>query len=226
MNYAQPFPGVPCITYGLQNMMHTDAMFDNNNVLIPRPASFWLEFSNAEKMLFGQTHNIYLFPTIELITELEQIIDGRSAIEICAGNGGISGALGIPGTDSKNLNDTNENCSSFTFGSHVEKCEASLAVAKYKPKVVIGAWVDHLYDPKRHDLGGHTVGVDEHHIISEVDEYILIGNTSVHRKSPLLEDLHSCQIKTHRIMTYFVGTEMLQSRSRCGLNFMLRLTRK
>lgn len=215
------------------NLLSRTEMFDAQNVLMPRPASFWSERSRAEKILFGNVYNLYQFPTTELIAELNRMINGRTAIEIAAGNGCISRSLAIPGTDSRHMDepDVSELCAvqsglvALNYGPHVERLEASLAVAKYQPKVVIGAWVPHLYDPKRHDLGGSITGVDEHYILSEVDEYILIGNTAEHQQKPLIEDLHCGKIITHRVKQYFVGAEMLQTRSSRGLNFLLRLSR-
>lgn len=208
-------------------------LFDADGVLMSLPSAYWASKSRAEKMLFGHTHGLYAFPTSELVAELHSMIGGRVAIEIGAGNGGIARALAIPATDSHQQSNPAYAAiyelagqPTVTYGPHVEKLEATLAVAKYAPKVIVAAWVTHLYDPRRHELGGNVVGVDEQNIMEAVDDYIFIGNTAVHATKPLLHDLNAGKITSHVVKEYFVGSPMLQSRSSRGVDFLIRLGRK
>src|SRR5271170_675184 len=51
--------------------------------------------------LFCHATGRYGLPTIELVEYLKELIGGRSAIEIGAGNGDLGRHLGIPMTDSR-----------------------------------------------------------------------------------------------------------------------------
>lgn len=214
-------------------LINSADLFDADGVLIPQPALFWESKRREEKVLFGHTHGLYAFPTTELIGTVKRIIDGRRAIEIGAGNGGYARALAIPATDNHQQADPKftriyqlAGHPTINYGPHVEKLDATLAVAKYQPNVVLACWVTHLYDPRRHELGGNVIGVDEQSIMEAVDDYIFIGNTDVHSSKPLLQDLHNGLIATHTVAEYVVGQPMLQSRAARGSEFLLRLTRK
>lgn len=225
----QTTPAVPENT----SLINSADVFDAEGVLIPQPASFWEGKRREEKVLFGHTHGLYAFPTTELISTVKRMIGGRSAIEIGAGNGGHARALAIPATDNYQQADPKfarlyqlAGLPTTDYGPHVEKLDATLAVAKYQPKVVLACWVTHLYDPRRHELGGNVIGVDEQSIMETVDDYIFIGNTDIHSNKPLLKDLHNGRLGTHSVAEYIVGQPMLQSRAARGLEFLLRLTRR
>lgn len=227
----QLFKGVTALPPGVDSIEPGD-LFDADGVLMPTPAAFWEAKTREEKMLFGHTHGLYAFPTTEIISTIHQMIGGRPAVEIGAGNGGFARALAIPATDSFQQADPMyarfyelAGQPTVSYGPHVERLEATLAVAKYQPKVVLACWVTHLYNPLRHELGGNVVGVDEQNIMEAVDDYIFIGNTAVHETKPLFRDLNAGLIKTHRPAEFYVGQPMLQSRSSRGVDFILRLSR-
>ena len=229
---ATLFKSTPAISQN-EPLFNSVDLFDADGVLIPQPASFWQRKRRDEKVRFGHNHGLYAFPTTELIAAVNQMIDGRRAIEIGAGNGGFARALAIPATDNHQQADPKfarlyqlAGHPTINYGPHVEKLDATLAVAKYQPKVVLACWVTHLYDPRRHELGGNVIGVDEQSIMEAVDDYIFIGNTDIHSNKPLLKDLHNGLIGTHCVAEYIVGQPMLQSRAARGVEFLLRLTRK
>jgi hypothetical protein len=151
------------------------------------PAAFWATTTAAERALFGKRHGIYSFPTLELVDRLRELIDGRSAIEIGAGNGVLAETLGIPATDNRMQENPlyrrifeRLDQAPVQYGPNVVECHASRAVRQYKPSVVIGCWVMHKYDPARHKAGGNEMGVDERDILRNCETYILVGNERVH----------------------------------------------
>lgn len=150
-----------------------------------------------EVMVWCVENGVYQVPTLELIDELRKLIDGRSAIEICAGNGSIGKALDIPTTDSYVQEDPNLKAYYAMLrqpitapGDHVERLEAMDAVRKYKPQVVLGTFVTHKWNEG--DKDGSVVGVDEPAILrfSSVERYIVVGNTYTHRNKPILRKQH------------------------------------
>lgn len=142
--------------------------------------------------MFGVRNGVYSIPTIELVDFLRTRIGGRRAIEIGAGTGELAKALGIPATDNRQQEEPGLKAyyaqlgqPTVPYGDHVERLDASEAVAKYKPEVVIACWVTHRFDPARESAGGSTSGVDEAAIIAACDEYIFIGNEQVHAQKPI-----------------------------------------
>ena len=79
------------------------------------------------------------------------------------------------------------------YGDNVERLDASVAVKRYRPDVVIGAWVTHRYNPKRHDAGGNEMGIVEEGIIKTCDAYIVIGNEGVHRDKSIWSLPHTIE---------------------------------
>lgn len=216
---------VPVIT-------HPD-LFDAEGILQPQPKEFWRGYDRVERATFGHAHGLYAFPTIEGIAYIRELIDNRMAIEIGSGNGGFCKALGIPGTD--NYQQAMPQYKRYydhlmqptvKYGSHVEKLDAGLAVGKYQPKVVVACWVTHLYIPQRHELGGNEIGVDEHFLLSQVDDYIFIGDTHVHSKKPIFQDYHTGALGTHYIADMIVDNDMFPSRGMKGDSFLVHLKRK
>lgn len=151
------------------------------------PASFYRETTLSERLLLCQRNAIYCLPTVELIDWLRTFINGRRAIEIGAGNGAISAALRLRATDNRMQEhpDVIEKYASMgqpviSYGRQVEAIEANAAVRKYKPEVVVAAWVTHRFRPDRAAAGGNAFGVDEEDIIANCDAYVFVGNHGVH----------------------------------------------
>lgn len=156
------------------------------------PAEYWAGTTREERALFGVTHGIYGFPTVELVEWLGNLINGRRAIEICAGHGVLAEALGIPGTDSHQQLIPKYRVvyelagqAIVKYGPNVEKINARDAVRKYKPEVIVGSWVTHKYDHKRPFAGGNEVGVDQKPLLRRVQTYVHIGNDKVHEHDPM-----------------------------------------
>jgi len=160
--------------------------------------AFWENTTTQERALFGSRTGIYSFPTVELVEHLREIIGGRKAIEIGAGNGVLAEALGIPATDNfqQRMPFYSEwyrmqSLVTVPYGPNVIEMHASRAVRHYKPDVVIGCWVTHKYDPKQHDRGGNEIGIDEPDILRHCAQYIFIGNEKVHEKAPIWSRKHT-----------------------------------
>lgn len=162
------------------------------------PGAFWAGTTPHERALFGHRTASYCLPTVELVDLITGIIDGRPALEIGAGNGVLAEALGIRATDShqqdrepyRSLYDR-QRLPRVRYGPDVEDLDAAAAVAKYRPQVVVGAWVTHLYDPAQHAAGGNEGGVDELALLDRVDAYVLIGNRKVHAAKPVWARPHT-----------------------------------
>jgi hypothetical protein len=172
-------------------------VLDENGRIRVLPAEFWSVTTAAERALFGRRTGIYSFPTVELVDRLRTLIDGRSAIEIGAGHGVLAEALGIPATDNR-MQERHPYRAIYErigqtptrYGPNVIELHASRAVRRYKPRVVIGCWVTHKYDPERHDAGGNEIGVDEHDILRNCETYIMIGNEQVHEHKAIWSRIH------------------------------------
>lgn len=147
---------------------------------------------------------VYQFPTEELLGWLSEQIAGRKAIEICAGNGAIGRALGIPRTDSYMLAKPRMAAYYRSLGQEpttpppdVQEYGANRAVKHFKPDVVIGAWVTQLWQPG--DEEGSVAGVDETAIINQA-EYIHVGNDGPHGNKRIMGERHEC-IRAHWLVS-------------------------
>jgi hypothetical protein len=139
---------------------------------------------------------LYQVPTIELVEWLREKIGDRSAIEICAGKGGIGRALGIPSTDSYQQT-TPEMRAYYSLmrqpiivpPDYVEKIEANEAVRKYKPEVVIGCFVTQRWRSEE-DADGNMFGPLEEEWVEDGVTYIHVGNEHTHRNKRILSLPH------------------------------------
>lgn len=175
----------------------TPLALDGNGRMRVLPAAFWAGTTRAERALFGHTHGIYSFPTIELVEHLREQIAGRAAIEIGAGHGVLAEALGIPATD--NFMQVREpyrttydklGIPPVRYGPNVINCHAYRAVRDFRPEVVIACWVTHKLDPARPEAEGNPIGLDEHDILAMCAEYIFVGHRKVHENKAIWELPH------------------------------------
>lgn len=164
------------------------------------PAEFWAQTTRAERALFGHRHGVYSFPTVELVDRLREIIGNRSAIEIGAGHGVLADALGIPATDSRQQDKEPWRSQILAmgqapvrYGPNVIEMDAATAVRHYRPDVVIGCWVTHRYDPRRHYAGGNEAGISEGAIIDRCALYVMVGHEYVHRGKPIWTRRHGIE---------------------------------
>jgi hypothetical protein len=162
------------------------------------PAKYWATTTAEERQLFGHHHGLYSFPTTELVDYLKGLIGDRTAIEIGAGNGVLSEALDIIATDNRQQ-EMSEWRAHYRriqqpivqYGPNIVEREASKAIRKYKPQVVIGCWVTHKYDRRRHSAGGNKIGIDEFFVLANCDTYVMVGNEIVHKGKSIWNQPHS-----------------------------------
>lgn len=189
-------------------------LLDENGLLKVVYAIDLMRVPQEHLMQWGNQHGVYTFPTLEMIEWLKDQIRGRSAIEICAGYGAIGRALGIPTTDSY-IQTTPEMIALYTKMGQVpiqpppdvEKLEASEAVEKYKPQVVIAAYATQKY--QEGDEGGEgrpkvnssVYGVDELSILPKLEKYINIGNVLSHGDKRILKQFPN--FKRYRVPWLF-----------------------
>lgn len=162
------------------------------------PASYWAGITPHERALFGHRQGIYSFPTVELVEHLRELIAGRRAIEVGAGHGVLAEALGIMATDNRmQIKHPYNRVYELTgqppvrYGANVIDIDANSAVRRYKPKVVIGCWVTHKYDRRRHSAGGNEIGINEGDLIDRAEQYVVIGNDLVHRDKEIWSRPHT-----------------------------------
>lgn len=176
-----------------------DFFLDSNGNLKPVDSYDLHQIHEVDRMVWANRNSVYHFITTQMIQWLSEVIDGRSAIEICSGNGGIGRALNIPATDS--YMQTLPEVIGFYLASgqrpifppkDVIKMEASQAVSHYKPKVAIGAFVTQKF--LLHDISdnpGSMYGVDEEDIVSRVETYVMLGNAWTHRNKRVFRARHT-----------------------------------
>jgi hypothetical protein len=171
------------------------------------PADFYARRPRHELFIWCVRRGFYCLPTHELVEFIRDQIDGESALEIGAGNGCLGRSVGIPMTDSKQQEREDikaryehEEQTVITYGPDVEKLTALEAVEKYRPTVVLAAWVTHKYNRDRPAARGNMNGVDESRLLDKksVKKYIFVGHERVHGENapkPILSRRH----ETHRL---------------------------
>lgn len=171
-------------------------LYNDKEELQVLPFEFYSNIDPIHIRQFCLENGIYCLPTTELIDYLKSMIKDKSTIEIGAGHGTIGRLLNIPSTDSflqekpemKAIYDKIKQPTA-KYGKNVEKLEAEEALRKYKPAMVIAAWVTHKYEPKKHFNEGNMFGIREHKILEKAN-YIFIGNESTHRRKIILDIPH------------------------------------
>ncbi len=134
--------------------------------------------------VWGGMQARYVFPTTELIDWLRTFIRDRKAIEIGAGNGDLGYHLGIPMVDNYcqqipeiRLYYELMRQSPTNPRSDVERIDAVTAIKKYRPGVVVGAYITQKYNG---GAGGNMYGPEEEDILGESRCYVHIGNEKTH----------------------------------------------
>jgi hypothetical protein len=165
----------------------------------PRPAIEYDAIPLDHLRYFRYTHARYLLVTTELVTFLKGIIGTQSALEIGAGAGDLGHALGIKMVDNycQELPEVREYYKALgqppvAYGRDVQKRTANSAVKKWRPDVVIGAWVTHWVDPNLPlpPGGGNIYGIKEDEILKDCKWYVMIGSEAVHNHKPLMKLPH------------------------------------
>lgn len=179
----------PCDTTYLDHLL-----IDDNGLVRPIEYEILRRFPRNDLMAWCVLHGVYQIPTWELIDWLKNAINGESAIEIGAGKACIGRYLGIPMTDSYQQAKPIVALYYATRGqipaippADVERLDAHEAIAKYRPRVVIGAWITkHSWIPN----DGNYWGVQEERILRAGCTYIHIGNADPHGDKPILKYPH------------------------------------
>ena len=176
--------------------MYKDLYIDEKLQVLPYSYFKDLEYNHVKQ--FCVENGIYCLPTIELLNFIkEEIGEEERVIEIGAGHGAIARELGIKATDSKLQNrvDIKElyikgKQPIVRYGDNIEMWDGEKAVCRFKPNIVIAAWVTHKYNPKQHVKEGNIWGVNESNVIEKARKYIFVGNTDVHLLKPIMDIPH------------------------------------
>lgn len=170
-----------------------DDIFMENGKVVPVPYNTVEQIPINDLRLYCHFRGIYQIITCELVLWFKDNVDLSNAIEIGSGNGTLGRALGIKMTDNWQQADPTIAAAYMSagqpvikYGQDVEKMNALDAVAKYKPTVVIGSWITHIYKQSEHSIGGNASGVDELKLIELIDKYYMIGNLNIHFNNRLL----------------------------------------
>lgn len=176
----------------LSGHLDTSAMcekIDRDGRLQIEPAEWWHDQHPDALRLFMHKHGVYVIPTTELLGYLRKVIRGRTALEIGAGHGSLSRALGIRITDAKiqNLPEVRAIYDRMKqpvikYPPDVEEIHANDAVSKYEPQVVFGTYIT-SYSPTP---PGNPYGVLEEPIINTTEMYIHVGNDRTHNFKPAM----------------------------------------
>jgi hypothetical protein len=181
------------------DVSHLDSFFLNTDGTLKAVDDLALhQLDSTERRVWAHNNSVYQFVSKEMIAWLKGFIGGRTAIEICAGNGAIGRHLGIPATDNgyyltaKGIG----YCQSrgerpVRPAEDVINMEAIEAVEFERPRVVIGAFVPPQY---KHMYGtsssGVSWGVDEEQLLRTVETYILLGNVESHMDRRIFRNPH------------------------------------
>jgi hypothetical protein len=174
-------------------------MLREDGVLALHPNAYYDGISGNSLRLWCHLNTRYGLPTQELVLFFKTFIGTRRTIEIGSGNGDLAYHLGIPATDNwvQKFPDVKIMYEAMSqpviqYPESVEKLEASAAIEKYQPEIVIGSWVTQWIDPKQPPPpgGGSIYGVKEDEIIAAGLTYIVIGNLSVHGGKKIMQLPH------------------------------------
>ncbi|WP_157816410.1 hypothetical protein [Nostoc flagelliforme] len=164
-------------------------LLDESGDMLLHPIAFYDELDRTELRIWCSHRGRYTLPTVELVAWLREVIGRRTCIEIAAGKGDLARHLGIKATDSYMqeiplIKGIYEKARQATTNppADVERLEASEAIAKYRPQVVLGSWVSG-------QSLATVAGVDEEYVVSHSD-YIHIGNRGTHEQKSLREMPH------------------------------------
>lgn len=173
--------------------------FDREGKFVAHPASDVQRYDRDHIQLWCHVKGRYNVPTVEQIDRLKSLIGDRKTIEIGAGMGDLGPLLGIPMTDS-HIQTTPE--MRLYYASlrqpiiepppSVEKLDAIEAIKKYKPSVVVAAWVTQLFQDGDSEakIGSSIVGVDEAWVLEHCETYIFVGNEDVHKDKRIFRREH------------------------------------
>jgi hypothetical protein len=169
------------------------------------PSLVYEGFKQSEIALWAVQRGAYYLPTVEAVAFIrDNLLGSRDrALEIGAGSGAFGRALGVRMTDSYQQ-ERPEIAAMYRllqqpvirYGRDVEKLDAHAAIEKYRPEVVVAAWVTNRKDEASGVTIGNPDGVWEEHVIgaASVRRYIFVGHEQVHQHKPVLRFPHETLI--------------------------------
>ena len=166
------------------------------------PYAFFVEnkITQQQISMFCLQYGVYNVPTVELCEWVRGKIGKRTSIEVGAGNGALGRYLKIPSTDSFLQSDNTVGQyyalikqPPVRYGRNVEKIAANRAVERYKPQVVIAAWLTQVFKSDDEWRGGSVFGTNEGAIIDSVEMYIHIGHLNTHGNKRVLDRGHTVE---------------------------------
>ena len=168
-----------------------DLLLDTNNRIKLLPAATYQASARQELRIWMYHRNRYCIPTVELVDWLKAKIDGRSAIEIGAGNDDLAYYLGIRAISNQRTMSASSYITVLFPGqiptrvitSSVHHMDVTQAIYELRPEVAIGAWIpDKFTDNYRGTL---NYAPNDYQIIQNAD-YIHIGTEKIHGKCRIL----------------------------------------
>ena len=201
-----------------------DSIVGKDGKIYPIPYSL-IENDTLDTLNFVmQALGLYTFPTLELCEWLSSQIDDNpelephSAIEICGGTGWIGRQLGIPSTDVKNMENPlvkdimlKQTSMPTIYADDVETLEASDAVKKYQPDIVIGSYVtskqlvDKIDRKRAMTIGFYMPslhGVIEQNLMDEARKEVKVGVDVKGICRKVYKVILVCNMRTHRNESY------------------------
>lgn len=166
------------------------------------PADYYARYSQHDLALWCHHRAFYFLPTHEAIEWSRQWLpeDARQALEIGSGNGALGRGLGLRLTDNRQqewpevrAHHARIQQPVINYHRTVETLDGLAASEKYRPEVIVAAWVTHRYRPDRQELGGNVYGVNEERLLegSWLQRYVFFGHEHVHRTKPILGQKHT-----------------------------------
>lgn len=178
----------------LNDVRYLDDFMLENNLPKPVPYAKVKDVPIEHLQQWCVERGVYQVVTEELISWLAELIQGKKALEICAGLGTIGRHLGIQMTDSymqtrPEIIAVYKALGQFPISPppDVLKMDANEAVEKFAPDIVIGSWVTQKYVPGQG--AGSVFGVEEFRIVERCD-YIHIGNDRTHNYKTIFKRKH------------------------------------
>lgn len=169
--------------------------FDDKGNFLLHPAQDVLRFEQIDLSVWCHGKGVYNIPTVELIEFLRSETTNQKAIEIGAGNGYLCKHLNITQTDSCLQQRPDIQATYAAMGQpiiqypqYVRKFDAIEAVRRFKPQVVIGAWI--TQKSLTQEPQSNYWGVNEAAILKMVDKYIMIGHENQHNQKKILKYPH------------------------------------